>query len=427
MSLLLVNRSPEPDEQDWPLNGLFEFDIVNTLYPTEVFDPTSLRVYIDGTLALSGSTFQAGWTGTGSAISTIGAYTTHVAIDQNSNLGSLQAVQIHIVAHTTVGTTLLDETYSFTAEDVSTPEVESVLALSLTTLQVTFNEPVSSAALSPGSYEIARQVAPSVAASVVSVAQVSERVYVLTTSTELTHRVAYLLTVSDVQDSSGNVIAPPFNSLVFDSFTPVTPAGRDFDLFRALPQINRDEDVSEDLKKFLACLQEVTEQLLFSIDSWTDIIDVDIAPEPFVDAMLNDLGNPFNFALSLEDKRRLARVLVSIYKQKGLAKGIKNAVRFFLGFEVGISPFVDVGMSLGESELGVDWELGTGDKRALRTFNLEVVFMLTNEQRQRLLKIARYMKPLNTHIGLLIEPLVPETFDHWELGISEIGETTILH
>lgn len=424
MSLLLINRSPEPNELGWPVDGLLELDIVNTT-TGDALDATSVRVYVDDVLALSGSVFQAGWDGAGSLITTVSADTLRIAIDSTALFTSLQTIEIHVTANAAVGATILDRTYSFTVEDLSAPQVANVRALSLTSIEVTFSEEVS--ALDPENYFLARQIAPSVDATVVSVTKMSATVYNLTTSIELTHAVTYLLTVVAVEDLSGNEIEAPSNAFTFASFTPQVPAERDFDLFQLIPQMNRDEDTTEDLKKFVACLQEVADQLLFSIDAWTDIIDIDVAPEQFVDAMLDDLGNPFNFALSLDDKRRLARILVPIYRQKGISKGIKNAVRFFLGFEVAITPFVDDGMSLGDSELGVDWELGTGDKRALRTFNLEVTFMLTDEQRSRLLKIARYMKPLNTHIGLLIEPTVPETFDHWELGFSEIGDTTILH
>lgn len=426
MSLLLLNRSPEPGELNWPVTGLIELDIVNTAVG-DAPDTASVRVFVDGVLALTGSSFQAGWNGPGSAITTVAADMLRIALDSTGQFASLATVQIHVLVNALAGGAFIDQTYTFSAEDISNPELTSVRALSLMQIEATFNEQVSAAALLPANYFLARQIAPSVEATIVAVERSTPTSYVLTTSTELTHGVTYRLTVSSVQDLSGNTIAPPFDSSVFDSFTPATPAGRDFDLFRMLPQMNRDEDISDDLKKTTACLQEVTDQLLFSIDAWSDIIDVDIAPETFVDAMLVDLGNPFNFALSLVDKRRLARILVPIYRQKGIAKGIKNAVRFFLGFEVAITPFVDEGMSLGDSDLGVDWELGTGDSRAVRTFNLEVTFMLTDEQRQRLLKIARYMKPLNTHIGLLIEPTVPETFDHWVLGFSEIGDTTILH
>jgi hypothetical protein len=52
-------------------------------------------------------------------------------------------------------------------------------------------------------------------------------------------------------------------------------------------------------------------------------------------------------------------VLVPIYRQKGTAAGIRNAIRFFLGVDVtSVSAFHGTTLILGESELGVDWELG---------------------------------------------------------------------
>ncbi len=89
------------------------------------------------------------------------------------------------------------------------------------------------------------------------------------------------------------------------------------------------------------------------------------ASEDFLDLILQDLGNPFPFDLYVLGKRRLASVLVEMYRQKGTEAGIENAIRFFLGIDVtAITPFTGTTLVLGESELGVDWELGPSDRFA---------------------------------------------------------------
>ena len=62
------------------------------------------------------------------------------------------------------------------------------------------------------------------------------------------------------------------------------------------------------------------------IDVFTQIADINRAPEPFIDLILADLGNPFRFDLDLNEKRRLAKTLVDIYKLKGTKIGIIDAV-----------------------------------------------------------------------------------------------------
>lgn len=57
-----------------------------------------------------------------------------------------------------------------------------------------------------------------------------------------------------------------------------------------------------------------------------------------------------------------------MYRQKGTAKGIQNAIRFFLGVFLGIdisaiTPFNADTLILGESELGIDWVLGPSSVR----------------------------------------------------------------
>ena len=100
-----------------------------------------------------------------------------------------------------------------------------------------------------------------------------------------------------------------------------------------LPTHARRDDETGDLRRFIARLQEVTDLLLASTDRWPEIFDLERAPEPFVDAILADLGNPFGFLLDLAAKRRLAGALVQMYRLKGTKVGIQRALRFFLEIE----------------------------------------------------------------------------------------------
>jgi hypothetical protein len=143
--------------------------------------------------------------------------------------------------------------------------------------------------------------------------------------------------------------------------------------------------------------------------------------------MLADLGNPFPFDMGTLEKRKLAACLVCMVRQKGTAVGIENAVRFFLGLEVQIDAHHVTSLVLGESELGVDWVLGPSDRRALYTFDLVVGRALTARERDQMVQIAEWMKPVHTHIGRLREPVVPVLVAHWVLGVSRLSETTILH
>jgi phage tail-like protein len=67
----------------------------------------------------------------------------------------------------------------------------------------------------------------------------------------------------------------------------------------------------------------VTDLLLADVDRWPDIFDLERAPESASSTSSSrDLGNPFPFELDAMGKRRLASVLVEMYRQKGTAKGI---------------------------------------------------------------------------------------------------------
>jgi phage tail-like protein len=195
-----------------------------------------------------------------------------------------------------------------------------------------------------------------------------------------------------------------------------------------LPEHNRRNDETGDLRRFIACLQEVLDLLLADSDRFPDLFDYERAPETYLDCILADLGNPFSFDLDVLARRRLAAILVEMYSQKGTAKGIKNAVRFFLGIEISaIALFNGDTLVLGESELGVDWILGPSDRFARYAFDIKVSRVLTATERKQLRTIVEYLKPAHTHFVDLLEPVTVVVSEYWEIGVSELGVTTLLH
>lgn len=243
-------------------------------------------------------------------------------------------------------------------------------------------------------------------------------------SPEMTPDVRYRVRVVTAGESQPD--PSPTGEAVFTGFRPARPGGRRFDLWSMLPKHNRRADDTGDLRRFVACLQEVTDLLLADADRYPDLLDLERAPEPFLDRILQDLGDPFAFDLAEIGKRRLASVLVWMYRQKGTAAGIRNAVRFFLGFEVEIVPYTSTTLVLGVSLLGVDWELGPSDRRALYTFEVRVPRALSDPERAQLRALVDYLKPAHTHFTIL-EPVEAVVWDHWVLGVSELALTTDLH
>lgn len=282
-------------------------------------------------------------------------------------------------------------------------------------------------ALNPGRYAVARLSAPAVEVAVAAVEPVTSSAVDLLTDAPLTPAASYRLQVEGVADVAGTVLDAADGTAVFTGFVPPRPATRRFELYQFLPELNRREDETGDLRCFLACLQEVTDLVLFDIDRFTDIIDPDLAPEPFLDVMLGELGNPFAFDLVLADKRRLLNVLVAMYREKGTAIGIINVIRFFLGLEVQIIAYAGEALTLGDSLLGEDWVLGPSSRFGALAFEVVCPRILGTEERRRLRQIVDYLKPAQTHFARLVEPVPPATVDHVELGQSELGESWILH
>jgi phage tail-like protein len=342
-------------------------------------------------------------------------------------------VSVRVVTQTVGGANQLDTSWSFTCEDLTAPHVVGAQSRELKRVRVSFDENVKQQsalapddALNPALYAIERASAPAVEVSVVGVAPVTNASVDLLTDIELTPGALYRVTVTGVVDLFGNTVVAPSNMAEFTGFVPARQARRRLELYQLLPMLNRREDQTGDLRRFLQCLQEVTELLLADVDHFTDILDPDVAPEPFVDLMLLDLGNPFPFDLSIADKRRLLNVLVAVYREKGTGIGIKNAIRFVLGLEVEIQSYAGEALILGESLLGETWILGGSGPFSAYAFDVVSPRALTIEERLRVRIIVHYMKPAHTHFRV-VEPVIPEIIDHLELGLSELGETWLLH
>ena len=422
---LLVNRDPGPDEVGVPLDWPVALEVLDP--GVDGINRAATRVWVGGQLAFDGGAapeLQPGFDGPHADV-VESADTLRIVLDPTTPFASLTTVEVRIVSATVGGEHALDETYTFQTEDRTAPKVLAAQATAPRVVHIGFDEPVL--VVDPAGFVFAAVGLPAVNVEPVD-AEADGSVVVITLDTEMTPDVAYEVVVTGVTDLHDNPVASPDDRVTFSGFRPPRPLGRRFDLWTMLPRHNRRADVTGDLRRFIACLQEVADLLLTEGDRYADIFDLERAPEPFLDLILQDLGNPFPFDLDVLGKRRLASVLVEMYRQKGTAVGIENAIRFFLGIDVAaITPFAGTTLVLGESELGVDWELGPSNRFARYAFNVEVEVPLTDTERRQIRAIVDYLKPAHTHFVDLIEPGLPPVFDHWELGISELGWTTELH
>jgi len=435
-AIILTNRNPAPGESAIPAAALIYFEFAATTGVAPL--PADMIIEIESVVAWNGTSWVNGFSGT---ISTPFADVLAVELTALALFTSAQIVDVRVV----LTTPAFDETYYFVAGDTAPPLIYDVQGRSETVLRVTFTEPVkmvlpadSDDALNPANYIIERLSRPAVSVNVISVNVYDTYTVDLTTDIELTFGAPYLLMVSNVVDLEDNAFLPPNNAFMFNAFAPAFPKGRRFRLFEMLPEINRREDANQDLEVFVGIFQEITNLLLSLVDRWSDIIDLDLAGEGFLDAMLVDLGNPFSeFDLTTIDKRRLLRVLVSMYKLKGTPIGIVDVVRFFLGIEITIEIFngfdawelTDAGAdpTVG-NELGDDFTdafdpayFGPGPD-GLYSFIVDSPYaLLTVEQRSRIASIAELMKPAHTHLVAITDPTPEIPIDHVELGLSMLG------
>ncbi|NVJ08785.1 phage tail protein [Myxococcus sp. AM001] len=422
---LLLNRAPGPGEEDVLVDSVLELELVDV--GADGIARAATRVWVDGLLAFEGGASVEVLPGFAGPLADVTqtADMLRVVLHPAVPLASQATVSVRVNSTTAGGEHRLDETYTFTVEDRTAPRLVGAQAVGPKSVRLAFDEAVR---VPPSArFTFTPRGAPAVPVASLEAAADGLLVH-LVLDTELTPDVVYEVRVEGVTDAHGNPVLAPYHRATFSGFRPARPPSRSFQLWDMLPRHNRRDDMTGDLHRFISCLQEVTDLLLADLDAFPDVFDLERAPEAFLDAILQDLGNPFAFELDVLARRRLAAVLVDMYRQKGTALGLRNAIRFFLGIEVrAISPFASDTLVLGESELGVDWVLSPSERFARYAFNVEVERLLSPAERQRLRSLVEYLKPAHTHFVDLVEPLPPILPEHWELGLSELGETTTLH
>jgi phage tail-like protein len=455
---LLINRNPEPGETGVPVGAPVVVEIHDP-YDTAIATALSASVSVGGAVAWSlAGGFAAGFSGSVDVLDA-GA-TWRVSIQPDTPFDSLEHVPVTVAYEGTDPLVQLSAAYAFQAEDVTAPKILRGDAIGHDVIRVTFDEPVLRAdgSGSVGGDALAAQhwtvslastslddglPAVDVAVQSVAAAPASFGTAVdLRVDDAMTAGARYLVTAVGVEDAFGNVVDPDYDSVIVLGYGCPRPDGRRFELADWVPPLNVAEDKSRsggtrELELLLKVWQHVFDRILCDIDRWTDIIDPDLAPEAFVDAMLADFGvsnvgprrTPFGFfGLDTDQKRRLIRAVVSLYKQKGTGDGIAAAVLLFLGVDVTVStPALDGVWVLGQAYLGLSTKLGTGEQALLYSFYITSTVDLTDAERYWITAFAEYAKPAHCHFLGILEPSSPADVQHWQLNLSALGVQTFLH
>lgn len=417
--LVVINRSPEPDEAGVPLTSTLELTVASLR--ADALERSSVDVSVDGVPAVVAGVIATAFDGPGALVESAPSGL-RVVLAPTVPLTSDALVAVRLRARTRGGVRL-DESWTFRAEDRTAPRLLAAVAVSPSVVRLAFDEPV----LVPESatFEITAEDAPAVTPRVIAAAADGLLVDVTLTPVMSESR-RYIIRVRGVADVAGNGAAPPYDTVVFIGWGPARPARRRFDLWSFLPKSNRRRDAGA-LAAFIASLQEIVDILLATIDRMPDRWDIERASDADLDAILRDLGNPFGIELDVVEQRRLAASLVGMYRLKGTARGIREAIAFFLGLDAQIVAFTSTALVLGESELDFDWELGPSDRFSRYAFDVEVARALTDHERQIVREIVEWSKPAHTHFVELVEPEPIVEPDHWEVGESDLDETTLLH
>lgn len=246
---------------------------------------------------------------------------------------------------------------------------------------------------------------------------VAERVW-LYVDYQQTPRADYDLQVSEVRAQPAGPGIFEFNDASFVGYVVSQVPRNTLTLIDQLPAVLRrqDDEGTGDLAKFFTAVQEVFDRVLEDSDAFfPELSEIDRMRTDFLDALLYDLGDPFSglFSLTSTQKRKLAAVLVQMYREKGTCQGVVNVVRFFTGIQlVGCTTSLDGNWRLhggsypsttvppgGPYQLDTETaKLGPGTGEELRSFSLlhATPGSLTADELETIEKIVDYMKPASS-------------------------------
>jgi phage tail-like protein len=243
---------------------------------------------------------------------------------------------------------------------------------------------------------------------------VLDRFVHLTFQDDLTSNTDYVLELTRVQDTSDNEIGSLYS---FSSTMPEAPPGRSFNLWDMIPDMNKREDATQELERFVRSIDECAQILLGDVDQFGSLLDPLRTKDVVVDVLLEHLGNPLAFVrgLSLQKKRELVSLLVPMYKQRGIAAGIEDSVAFFVGKTVTVVPF-DIPAdtwTLGVGQLNYNTFIGPSRSVVRYSFYLEHTEDLTAEEESHIREIVEFVRPAHTHfIGFSQAEALDWTAEH---------------
>jgi len=399
--LVLANRFPAPNSIDALPGTAIELDVLGL--SGAAVDTSATSVWINGVLAWSAGGPQVGFSGSATTPLT---NMERLSLQPDTAFDSEQVVSVRVVAMD-VGVASLDETYSFTVADVRPPQVVSALAWGPDQVRVEFDEAIAAGSLAIGGFVFTALETPAVPIAATGVGAASGTAALVTLDQYMSFKKSYQVVVSGVTDVAGVVVDPAANTAAFTGFAPYVPRRRNFDLWTMLPEINRREDTSGDLAAFIGSLQDVLDVILYQTDRWSEIFDVTVASEAYIDRRLVGFGNPFRFEMTVREKARLALQLVGLYQLKGTAPGIEQAIEFFFPVaNATVLPRNTGGWILGVSLLGQDTILWPSTTASIYSFDVEIDndgVALTTAEKAQVRAIVDFTKRAATHFVDLLE------------------------
>lgn len=401
------------------------FGIADALTGVTIRVDGSIVGVLDGVGAVNAVTTAVGWTVYALAADST---TTRYRLTRATPFASEAVVVVEVEASTAVNTTTT--TWSFTIADTEGPRLLTAEATALLEVTLTWNEQLPDSALDPALYTLSLESdPPAFVPTVLDVRREDAERVVLVLDQPATTGATYLVTAAGVVDMFGNAVEAPYDTATWTTYVPsLAPENRLLSLYQELPEAERDTDVSSELRLFCNILDEGLRAITAVVDEWPLIVvDPDTATEPFLDAILWELGDPFSWMnLPVAKKRVLARVMHALVALKGGGPGIVAAIRLLLGIEVQIHVYGWGPAGLGEAIMGETFILGSDDEDDLYTFWVIVPEPLDADTENAMDQILKIMKVAHER-HLIVQPEEVFVPDHWALGFSELGVETTLH
>lgn len=136
------------------------------------------------------------------------------------------------------------------------------------------------------------------------------------------------------------------------------------------------------------------------VDDFTTIFDADRCNAQYLPYLAKEFGWDLDTNLTEYHQRKIVKLLMAIYREKGTKQGIISLIYLMLAVEATVTDINDywVGWQIGIHQIGMTTHIGIGEQEPyMYHFYVNFPRALSTSERLAAHTLVKFMRPVHTH------------------------------